>query len=246
MSDALPAVVLDTNVLHDLRLYLAFAHDTESYPYHDVRWTQTHGRLPSNVAEKRLQGALRRGGLALYFLKENDAELFRCSPVELELLRLDAFARAQGNAMSSSLVGGRWWTHIPDADVNWWLAAQDRQSVVAGLEHTFATLEGFGIRVSGLDQGDSFDVVQLARQIMTIVYMDTLDCIVYAHALVVGATHLLTSDKAFGNLIRRFRKPKTAEISDSALLSSLVEDATGTPLAYTEFPQSPPLPELAP
>ena len=245
MSDALPAVVLDTNVLHDLRLYLAFAHGTERYPYHEVRWTQTQGRLPSDVEEKRLQRALRRGGRVLYFLKEEDAELFRCSPVELELLRRDALSRAQDKAMRTSLVDGRWWTYLADTDVNWWLTAPDRQSVVMELEQTFATLEGLGIRVSGLDKGDAFDVVQLARQIMTVVYMGTLDCIVYAHALVAGATHLLTSDEAFGNLIRRFRDPKTPEILDSELLSSLVEAATSTPLAYTEFPQNPPLSELA-
>ena len=147
--------------------------------------------------------------------------------------------------MRSSLVDGRWWTHLPDGDVNWWLAVPDRQSVVTGLEQTFATLEGFGIRVSSLDEGNSFDVVQLAREIMTIVYMGTLDCIVYAHALAVGATHLLTSDDAFGSLIRRFRDPKTPEILDSEQLSLLVEVATSTPLAYTEFPQCPLLSQLA-
>ena len=239
MSDAPLGVVLDTNLLHSLRLYLAYANQQGRYPDPDAEWTGEDAQRPVELDEKSLRVALIAGGRTFHFLKDNDDELVRCPAVELELLRLVAVTRAQGNAMRSPLGPSRVWTRFDETAVNWWLSAQARQSVVEDIEATFDTLAQEGIGVSELRPSESGDAVYLARQMMTVVYMGTLDSIVYAHALVVGAGNLLTSDGRFRTVVNRLQKPQdAAEIAVSESLAGLVEAVTGTPLTYDDFPVS--------
>ena len=240
MSDAPLGVVLDTNLLHSLRLYLAYADQQGRYPDPDAEWSGEGAQRPAELEEKSLREGLIAGGRTFHFLKDNDGELVRCPAVELELLRLGALARAQGNAMRSPLGPNRVWTRLDEATVNWWLSVETRQSMVEDIEATFDTLAQEGIQVSELRPSESGDAVYLARQMMTVVYMGTLDSIVYAQALVVGAGHLLTRDGPFRRIVNRMHNPEgAANIAVSESLTGLVEAVTGTPLTYDNFPVSP-------
>ena len=239
-------VVLDTNILHCVRLYLSFAEDGSHFPHPGVEWSSTEDHIGHTISEERLRDALLSGGRVLHFMKCNGAELSRCSAVELEWFRLEAFSCALGTAVRGSEVSGRWFSRFDDRQVNWWMTPDDRESIAKSLDDTFATLDSLGVCVSDLGPSASSDVVWLARGIMTMVYMDPLDSVVYAHALVAAATHLVTSDGPFRAVVNRFRNPPDGARAQSEALSSLVQRCTGLELFHTEFPVSQKIPHLCP
>lgn len=240
-------VVLDTNVLHCVQLYLSYAKDGPHFPHSGVEWSSTKACIGQTFDDERLRDALLSGGRALHFLHRNGAEISRCPAVELEWFRLEAYSYALDAAVRRSPVPGRWFSRIDDKQVNWWLTPEDRRLIAASLDDTFETLDSFGIRVSDLGPSASTDVVWLARGIMTIVYMDPLDSVVYAHALVATATHLVTSDNPFKNVVNRFQNPlDDAADVDSVALSSLVQRCTGLELVPKDFPVGQHISRLAP
>ena len=232
-------VVLDTNVLHCVRLYLSYAEGKRRFPHQGLQWSVTEGYIRRRVEETKVRDALICGGRVLDFLHCNGVELVRCSAVEAELFRLEAFSRALRNAMGRSRVRGRWFSRFEDEEVNRWMTQQDRKSIISTLNETFNALDSLGVRVTDLDPASSSDVVWLARGIMTMVYMDAMDSVVYANALVAAATHLVTSDGRFRNVVNAFKNPSSeAAKACSEELTSLVRECTGLELAYREFPVS--------
>ena len=238
--------MLDTNVLHYVRLYLSYAKDGAHFPHPGVEWSSTENRICDTIDDQRLRDALLSGGRVLHFMKCNSAEISRCSAVELEWFRLEAFSCALGTAVRGSRVSGRWFNRFDDRQVNRWMKPDDRKSIARSLDEIFATLDSLGVRVSDLGSSASSDVVWLARGIMTLVYMDPLDSVVYAHALVATATHLVTSDGPFRAVVNRFRNPPDEARAETEALSSLVRRCTGLDLLHTEFPVSQKIPRLRP
>ena len=240
-------VVLDTNVLHHVRLYLSYAEGEHRYPHNGVQWSRTEEQISNTVEEEKLRNGLHCGGRVLYFMQRNEVELVRCSAVEAELFRLEAYSLALRTAMTRPRrVQGRWFSKFGDDEVNWWMTPESRQDVIGSLDETFATLDSLGIRVSELGPRSSSDVVWLARGIMTMVYMDAMDSVVYANALVAAATHLITCDGRFRNVVNGFRNPSRAKEACSQELSALVGVCTGMELAHQEFPVSQRIAKLCP
>ncbi len=240
-------VVLDTNVLHCVRLYLSYVEDKRLYPCEEVQWSTTKAYIEGTIDEEKICETLLKGGQVLHFMQRNGAEISRCSAVELEWFRLEAYSCTLGKAVCQSQVRGRWFSRFDDRQVNWWMTPKDRQDIAASLDKTFDTFDSLGIRVSDLDSSASADVVWLARGIMTIVYMDPLDSVVYAHALAATATHLMTSDNPFRNVVNRFRNPtEEGARANSGALSSLVHRCTGLDLAPRDFPIAQHISKLAP
>ncbi len=234
-------------LLHCVRLYLSYAEGKRRFPHQDVQWRVTEDYIRRRVEEKKVCDALIRGGRVLHFMKRNGVEFVRCSAVEVELFRLEAFSCALRTAMGRSRVRGRWFSQFGDEEVDRWMAPQDRESVVSSLDETFYALDSFGIRVSDLDPATASDVVQIARGIMTMVYMDAMDSVVYANALVAAATHLVTSDGRFSNVVNGFKNPcSEGARACSKKLTSLVRACTGMELAYREFPVSQNISRLCP
>ena len=170
MEDRQCVVLLDTNALHCVRLYLSYAEGRRRYPHNGIRWNATETYIQRMVKEEQVSKALICGGQVLHFMQRNGVEFVRSSAVEAELFRLEASSRALRNAMVRSRVRGRWFSQLKHEEVNWWMKPEDRRSVVESLDETFDTLDSLGIRVSNLEPGSSSDVVWLARGIMTMVY----------------------------------------------------------------------------
>ena len=239
MEGAQCSVVLDTNVLHCVKLYLSYAEGKRRYPYKGVEWSVTQAYIKNSVKEQEVRDALFCGGRVICFMQRNGVELVRCSAVEAEFFRLEAFSRGLRTAIVRSRVRGRWFSKFGDDDVNLWMTREDRQCVVASLDEAFERLDVLGIRVSDLTPASSSAAVWLARGIMTIVYMDAMDSVVYANALVAFATHLVTRDGPLRGLVNRFKNPLSPDAkADSEALSALVEEGTGVKVAHRDFPVS--------
>ena len=79
------------------------------------------------------------------------------------------------------------------------------------------------------------------------VYMDPMDSVVYANALVAAATHLVTTDRPFRDMVNRFKNPSSGSArADARELSYLLRRCTGMELAYSEFPVSQKIANLSP
>ena len=247
MDDTQCVVMLDTNVLHCVRLYLAYAEGRQRFPYNDVQWNKTERYIGSRVGDEKVKKALIAGGQVLHFMQSNAVEFIRSPAVEAELFRLEASSRALRNAVARSRVRGRWFSRLTDEEVEHWMTPHEREEVVASLEETFNALDSFGIRVSDPDPRSPSDVVWLARGIMAMVYMDAMDSVVYANALVAAATHLITSDGPFRNVVNGFKNPRSEQgKAYSEELSSLVRVCTGMELGHKEFPVSQRIKALSP
>ena len=48
-------VVLDTNVLHYVRLYLSYSEGKHRYPNRGVQWSKTEKQISETVKEKKIQ-----------------------------------------------------------------------------------------------------------------------------------------------------------------------------------------------
>ena len=237
MDTAQCVVVLDTNVLHWVRLFLSYAKGGRCYLYEEEHWSANKNCIKSKMEHKYEWEKLKFGGEALHFMRRNKVELARCSAVEAELFRLETYSHALRTAISNSSICGRWFSHFGNEEVNQWARPQARQSVVESLDETFDELESFGIRVWDLEAAGSADVVRLARGIMALVYMDLMDSVIYANSLVASATHLVTSDGYFKRVANRFRTPSTeGEKQISKELESLVVECDGAELNHQEFP----------
>ena len=252
MTIASLAAVLDTNVLHYVRLYLKYARAGGRYPYDGVGWDETRSKIKDDEDEAPLIDCLKKGGQCLFFLKERGVYVLRCPAAELELIRLHTRGRAMGAARASPLAGERLWTRFGEASVNYWLTQDDHRDVVSELEGVFDTLGEFGIAVSpvsGVRKRESLDATLMAREIMEVVYMEPLDCIVYAHALVTGATHLLTGDEGLRRAAHRLRHPNggrhEVEMAVSDAVLRAVRVVTGTEdLGRVDFPECPKISRL--
>ena len=182
----------------------------------------------------------------LHFMQRNEVELVRCSAVEAEFFRLEAYSLALRNAMKQTrIVQGRWFSKLEEDEVNRW-TRKSRRAIVGSLDETFETLDSLGIRISELEPRSSSDVVWLARSILAMVYMDAMDSVVYANALVAAATHLVTCDGRFRKVVNNFKSPTQANKAYSQELSSLVRECTGMELAHDEFPVSQRIAKLCP
>lgn len=248
MGDTQCVVVLDTNALHSVMLYLAYAEGRRLYPYGSGGWSEGDAaQIKDDIEEPMVCKGLIDGAWVLHFMHSNEVEVIRSSAVEAEVFRLDASSRALRTAVTESSVGGRWFSQLMPEEINRLLTPQDRRSIVESVDDTFTTLDGFGIRVSELDPKASSDVVWLARGVMTMVYMDPMDSVVYANALVAAATHLVTSDSKFKGVVNRFKNPASeSERAYSNELASFVELCTGLKLAHHEFPVSQQIAKLTP
>ena len=101
--------------------------------------------------------------------------------------------------------------------------------------------------MSDLEPSEAADVVWLARGIMTTVYMDAMDSIVYATALVAAATHLVTTDGRLKTVVNRFKNPDCEEAKENAqAVSSWLMKCTGMNIPYREFPVSQTISKLCP
>ena len=243
-----PVIVMDTNVLHSVRLYLPYAEGRRRYPYNGVEWGVTRTYVERTVDEVGLRRALVAGGQVLQFMMNNKIELVRCAAVEVEFIRLDTLTKALRKAVSRSRVRDRWFNGFEGDQVNKWVDAQDRTSIVEALEKLFDELETLDIQVSDYGSTVASDVAALARGIMTVVYMDPMDSVVYASALDAGATHLMTRDGAFREVVNRLKNPGSSEAEKlcSEELAALVTHFTGREVGHGEFPVSQSIARLAP
>ena len=187
---------LDTNTLHYIGIYLEFAKEHNLFPLaKDVSENEKHAAAErvNELAEANLKKSLKQGLEIVYFLATRDLQVQYAPASELELLT----GRTRGKAVVSAAKEGvpdRMWSRFPEREVRDRVTLADSSAIKATIDGLASTLEESGIAVKARGHDLMNDAMELAKGINGLVYIEAMDSIIYASALVAQADFLLTSD----------------------------------------------------
>ena len=208
---------LDSNTLHYIRLYLSHAKKNNLYPYgnnHDV--TELRSVLESG-SDRELAKALKRGMETVRYIAEEVriAHVEYAAVSELELLA----GMARGRAILKTSYESpplRMWNRVQDAYVSDLLSSSDLNDVRSSVDGLTLLLEESAIAVRSDHQERTRDVLELAKDISSLVYMETIDCVIYSSTLITQADFLFTSDRYMRDTVNDIRagmSPRYQEIN---------------------------------
>lgn len=222
-----PAIMLDTNALHNIASYLIQARRLDLHPYGEIAEgreirnnLQTILHLPRQMADHLVNG-LQALAYLQHEREHNDAIIYTSRLVLLELWNGLLDGRAHINMALAGIPYRRRQSKRNIAQlVRANLTADDFENVREELEGQ--DLEArFGIPVRFVEDRDgveSRDIFQVALRIQQIAFIDVADSYIYAAALAVLADQLITTDGELRTLINRIRAPETEEEEGSRAL----------------------------
>lgn len=200
-------VFLDTNALHYVLLYLMYAEERSLYPFapEEDAFVEAEKHL-DNVQETSLNRGLQQGLNIVSSLSGSDMDvLVEYSPIsELELI----VGRARGKTtlkLAEEGVPERMWSKISEKEINSRLDIEDLINVKAGVDEIGKKLEKAGIQATSSDPERMRDVLELAKEIAGLVYLESADNVIYANAIVAGADYVITKDRYLKKTINRIR-----------------------------------------
>lgn len=210
------AAFLDTNALHFVSLYVRYAREEGLYPFIDVGENEndticearSHIQSLGGVKQsstKRLRDSLGDGLSAVAWMKKNDVRLEYSPITKLELMT----GRLRGRALevaAGERIPDRMWSYFwaDEEQIADRLDPTDLRETEERVEEISAILAKIGI-VASVDTERARDVLDLAQQIAGIVYIQAIDCIIFASTLVARADYLITSDGYFRRTVNRIR-----------------------------------------
>lgn len=184
-------VYLDTNTLHYIQLYLNIVAQKElRLPIDDDEFTASMEELP----DKEYRKACRRGFYTLKHFQENQwSGLYSpFSEVELQV------GRIKGKAFESIAKEGVpdriWSRRLEEREISRRVTTEQLADIEKTIDDFASALEDFEIVIRKDYETASRDVFDLAKTIVSLVYMDSTDCIIYASALLARADYFITRD----------------------------------------------------
>ena len=183
-------VFLDTNVLHFIHLYLRWAKDGNLFPFGGDIATASN---KLNIVKDRAADSLKKGLRTIDYLRREDARVEYSAASELELMA----GRARGKAIEAAATEGipdRWWSHFREREISDRLRSADLIEIKANVEGLRSLLKQAGINADVGRSDRVREVLELAKDVMGLVYMSPVDGVVYAGALVSEADHLISDD----------------------------------------------------
>ena len=231
---------LDTNTLHEVGLYLTHAKSNSLYPFstEDNAIEESKRRL-REVAEKGLARTLKRGLETIDFLSREDVQV-EYSPVsELELV----VGRVRGAAIVSAAKEGipsRMWSKIQEEEIRERISGAELVDLKTRVEDLSTLLENSGIEITATDAYRTRDVLELAKGIVGLVYLDAVDSIIYASALIAEADYLVTRDMYLRETANLIQRPdgKTRYERTRLRLQELVNGTIGGDSNERELPRA--------
>ena len=209
---------LDTNVLHSMDLYLLQAKDGGFFPFHgDVATAKKH--LNATIEYKSLKSSLNKGLNVIVHLRRKNCRAEYSSASELELMAGLARGKAIEKAAAEGVPERMWWSRFPDSDVGDRLVASDLTTIGETVEGLRRLIDEAGIDATVGRADRSRDVLELAKDVMGIVYMSAMDSIMYAGALVAQADHVISDDGYLKNTMHRLKTEESLRAAKRKLES---------------------------
>ena len=202
-QDLQKLVFLDTNTLHYIGIYLEYAQERSLYPYSQDAKEKAIANI-NEQAKADVKPSLKRGLETVDYFRSSGVEV-QYSPIsELELLT----GKARGRALLSAAKEG-----VPDRMYSRFLEKEISARVgVAGLKEIKEKVDGLtsllkdsGVAVEMRVSNETRDVLELAKGINGLIYMQAMDSIIYASTLVAKADYLFTSDEYLKKTINRIQ-----------------------------------------
>ena len=116
--------------------------------------------------------------------------------------------RARGKAIEKAAAEGipdRMWTRLYESEISDRLIATDLIAIGETVEGFRALLHDADIDTTVGRSDRSRDVLELAKDVMGIVYMSAMDSIIYAGALVAEADHVISYDRYLKETVNRLK-----------------------------------------
>ena len=204
--------VLDTNVLHYVSLYLKHAEDGSMYPFVNAKMDADNAvaeakRRVEDLTGTSLKKSLGHGLSVLSWLSKTDARVEYSPITDLELM----VGRLKGKALEAAAGEGvpdRMWSrfHADEKEVSVRLTPEDLKGIMTGVLGLRSALEDVGVvATANVAREREVEVLDLAKQVVGLVYMSVADCIVYSHALAAQADYLITNDGYLNSTVNRIR-----------------------------------------
>lgn len=200
---------LDTNILHYIGIYLEYAKENGLFPRGAKDASQEKDAAAENVnnlAEVDFRKSLKRGLETVYFLSTQDVRVQYAPVSELELLT----GRTKGKAIMSAAKEGvpdRMWSHFREDEIRERVAPTDLVDIKDKVDGLASMLEESGVAVKTSHGNQTNDVLELAKGINGLVYMEAMDSIIYASALVAQADYLFTADRYLKKTVNYIHSP---------------------------------------
>ena len=209
-------VFLDTNVLHYIILYLNYAKNNDLFPWppKDIRNTSSYDEGivqhaknymdNSNELNKEIKNSLSKGleVLKCVYKKRGDIQVHYAPLSEIELL----IGRTRGHAIVSAAEEGipdRMFSRFNEEHIQDRIDSKSLLEIKNRIDDSFYTLKDLGFIID-INLSDRIkDVFELTKYISGLVYMEAIDCTIYASSILAEADCIITSDGYFKKVINR-------------------------------------------
>jgi len=208
--DIQPVLFLDTNAVHYIRLYLKFAIDHNLPPVGSSTTDPVEEIKKAFVG--RTRGSYEKGLKLTEYLRNRVAtgariEYSPITPLEIAcgLLRGAGIVDATSEGITH-----RMWSQINQDEILNRLRPDTYEQIRFATDDLEDDFEKAGITIGEANPEMMRDVWMLARQILTVIFLDVGDSIVYASALLAIADELITRDGYFNKVINGIENPDSA------------------------------------
>ncbi len=210
-------VLIDTNIMHSIGLYYeALKEHTWPEEHRSIStkkpkdFRRVVSRLRQDYSDEELSGAVIQGMGAISLIRDEGLRPISCAIVDIEMLRV----LARGQAIVSAARRGlqpRMWTRTNDYWVDSHLEQGDWEQLGKRYTIIIEGMEWHGItRIEELS-GGSRGMLAVASALARIVYMETVDTLIYATAISEKAGQLITRDGILRGIANAFRNPSGEE-----------------------------------
>lgn len=205
-----PVFFIDTNALHYASLYLRFAKRENTFPY---AGDETAGDEHIRQARLGLSSKdLVQGRKLVSYLRQKcqlGAEI-EYSPITfLEMmcgvLRGKAVVSAAGEGIPN-----RMWSRMGEGEIVGRLADQAYREAHEAVDGLVDEFSGVGVDIGQTANQRLPDIWHLARRVLSVVFLDVQDCLVYSSAVLAEAESLLTTDGHLRKVTNAMENPGAA------------------------------------
>ena len=207
--------IVDTMTLHYVGLWLDFA-DQRGLPSFSVSDTVAGSPEVTRALQSIEQdgghaaNSLKKGFHTLSYLIRHQIQMEYCPVSTVELLSGKIRGQAILNA-SKEGISEQMWSRFRQEDVRRWTSNEELERIDSSVAGIFSKLDDLSLGISRTSPGQADAVMRMAEKVAGLVYVSTIDCVIYASALVAAADYIVTSDSYFRKLVNNIREPSGNE-----------------------------------
>ncbi|MYA40232.1 MAG: hypothetical protein F4Z31_00330 [Gemmatimonadetes bacterium] len=232
-------VFLDTMTLHHMRLCLEYAKDNSlQFPTDEPSISNLKNSFCCGVQEKSLRESLQTGLETIVKLSTDDVQIEYAPISEIEMLTGIAEGQARVSAAKEG-IPHRMWSKYSQKQIRDRTTVEGLAAIKARIDGLPSMLEESNVRVIRSDGKRTSDVIELAKGMVGLVYIDEIDSIVYASAVVAGADFLVTADGYLRETVNRVRESNDQRYKEiRRQLNKLISEVLLAKSGQLELPQA--------